>query len=209
MAKKIVNKPVKKAVPAKKTPGKVKPTVKAKPSPKPAAKAKPVVKQKAVVKPKPAVKPKAVVNAKPTVKSKPVLVPSKSKVAEKQPAKAEAPKKKAEAPDVKVAEKSSGKLKSESKVSHLSLVEPPADARRLSKAEKAGMSPDAILWHEYYEKCFADVALEYKISGVFEAKTPLQHKLFGWGFILTNEFDRLEVLFKDGRRMLISNRKLS
>lgn len=77
------------------------------------------------------------------------------------------------------------------------------------KVDKSGLSEDQAKWHELYEKHKGVKAPTYSISGQFEAKTPLQHKIFGWGFILSNEYDRLEVVFEDGKRMLISNRKLS
>ncbi len=77
------------------------------------------------------------------------------------------------------------------------------------KVDKSGFSEDQAKWHELFEKYKAVKASSYSIGGQFEAKSPLQHKIFGWGFILSNEYDRLEVLFEDGKRMLISNRKLS
>jgi len=77
------------------------------------------------------------------------------------------------------------------------------------KIDRTGLNEDQIKWHELHEKYKAVKAPAYSISGQFEARTPLQHKVFGWGFILSNEYDRLEVLFEDGKRMLISNRKLS
>lgn len=76
------------------------------------------------------------------------------------------------------------------------------------KIDKAA-SEDLLKWNELHDKYKAMKAQAYSISGQYEAKTPIQHKIFGWGFILSNEYDRLEVLFEDGKRMLISNRKLS
>lgn len=45
----------------------------------------------------------------------------------------------------------------------------------------------------------------YSMRGTYEAKTAIHHKVLGWGYILANKNDRLEVLFKDGVRYLISN----
>lgn len=91
------------------------------------------------------------------------------------------------------------------------VAEEPAAAKKEKKVkiDKTGLSEDQVKWHELHEKHKAIKAPAYSISGQFEAKTPLQHKIFGWGYILSNEYDRLEVLFEDGKRMLISNRKLS
>ncbi len=76
------------------------------------------------------------------------------------------------------------------------------------KIDRAGMNEEQAKWHELHEKYKAIKPAMYSISAQFEAKTPIAHKIFGWGFILSNEYDRLEVLFEDGKRMLISNRKL-
>jgi len=45
------------------------------------------------------------------------------------------------------------------------------------------------------------------MSDVFEALKPINHKVLGWGFVLTNENNRLEVLFENGIKVLISNYK--
>ena len=45
------------------------------------------------------------------------------------------------------------------------------------------------------------------MKAVFEEKTAILHKVLGWGYILSNRNDRLEVLFKDGIKYLISNYK--
>lgn len=50
-------------------------------------------------------------------------------------------------------------------------------------------------------------ASNYNMSKSYEAQTPIQHKVLGWGYILNNVNDRLEVLFKDGIKYLISNYK--
>jgi hypothetical protein len=59
----------------------------------------------------------------------------------------------------------------------------------------------------YTKKYGKDKALTYKMTETFTSLAPIQHKVLGWGFILTNENDRLEVLFETGIRMLISNYK--
>ncbi|MBO9666774.1 MAG: hypothetical protein J7501_08155, partial [Bdellovibrio sp.] len=88
------------------------------------------------------------------------------------------------------------------------VVEAPKKEKKV-KIDKTGMSEDQVKWHELHEKYKAMKAQSYNIGSQYEARTPIEHKLFGWGFILSNEYDRLEVLFEDGKRMLISNRKLS
>ena len=48
---------------------------------------------------------------------------------------------------------------------------------------------------------------KYSMKEKFEAKTPIHHPVLGWGFILNNVNDRLEVLFESGVKHLISNYK--
>jgi len=47
----------------------------------------------------------------------------------------------------------------------------------------------------------------YKMSENYEARTALLHKVLGWGFVLTSLNNRLEVLFRDGIKILIANYK--
>lgn len=47
----------------------------------------------------------------------------------------------------------------------------------------------------------------YKMSELFEPNTPIEHPTFGWGFILSLNENKLEVLFESGIKMLVSNFK--
>lgn len=73
----------------------------------------------------------------------------------------------------------------------------------LSDLEKPGQL--AQKWSSLFKKSQDLVAKPYNMKQSYEAKTPIMHKVLGWGYILTNKNDRLEVLFKDGIRFLISN----
>lgn len=107
----------------------------------------------------------------------------------------------------KIEEKASPKLKLVPESAPVAEVEVPKKEKKI-KIDKTGLTEEQIKWHELHEKLKGVKALPYSISGQYEAKTPISHKIFGWGFILSNEYDRLEVLFEDAKRMLISNRKL-
>lgn len=72
-------------------------------------------------------------------------------------------------------------------------------------AAKKGSSEDEARWQELYEKHKSEKVQTYNMRGTFEAQRPLNHKILGWGWILSNENDRLEVLFKEGKKILISN----
>lgn len=213
MAKKVAKKaPAKKESAVKKVASKVKELVK-----KVTAPAKPSKATKAEKAPAKKVSAKAV-PAKATAKPVPV---AKAKKAEKPaapvalaPAKVEAPKakkgsasekpKKEAAPQEKVDKTSTRKTVAE-------LVESakaPEKKERRIRLDKTGLSEDQIKWHEMKEKYRNEKPQNYSISGTFEAKKPIEHKTFGWGYVMSNEYDRLDVLFADGRRVLISNRKL-
>lgn len=62
-------------------------------------------------------------------------------------------------------------------------------------------------WNSLYKKAQQMDVKPYNMKAVFEEKTAIMHKVLGWGYILANRNDRLEVLFKDGIKYLISNYK--
>lgn len=90
--------------------------------------------------------------------------------------------------------------------------EEPVKAEKVSKIkpvkiERGNASDEKAKWLELNKKYGKEKAVTYKMSEKFANMIPMQHKVLGWGFILTNENDRLEVLFETGIRMLISNYK--
>ena len=89
-------------------------------------------------------------------------------------------------------------------------VEAPAKKKRSGKDPLAGLdkiADPAAKWEALNQNASMIPSAPYKMSGSFEPKTGLQHKVLGWGYVLSAQNDRLEVLFKDGIRMLISNYK--
>lgn len=175
------------------------PVAKAKKPAKP-VKAAPKSAPKAAAKPAKASKASVAKTAVKTVKPKATPAPAvKTPPKEKTPTKAPAREKAVKAAPTVVEE---APAKPE--------VPAPVKAKKEKKVkiDKTGLSEDQAKWVELHEKHKAEKPQNYSISGQFEAKKPLMHKLFGWGYILSNEYDRLEVLFEDGKRMLISNRKL-
>ncbi len=88
----------------------------------------------------------------------------------------------------------------------------PLKAEKVSKVkpvkiERGNLADEKAKWAELFKKYGKDKAIQYKMSEKFSPMIPVQHKVLGWGFVLTNENDRLEVLFETGIRMLISNYK--
>ncbi len=74
------------------------------------------------------------------------------------------------------------------------------------KADKLSSEASAQ-WADLHQKYSSEKAQVYDMKAQFEANKPLQHKVLGWGWIMSVENDRLEVMFQDGKRMLISNYK--
>jgi len=62
-------------------------------------------------------------------------------------------------------------------------------------------------WMSIFEKSKSMKPAPYQMSRQYEPLTAIQHKVLGWGYILAKRDDRLEVLFQDGVRYLISNYK--
>jgi hypothetical protein len=60
-------------------------------------------------------------------------------------------------------------------------------------------------WLQYYRKYGNIEAVEYDMTRQFEEKKPILHPKLGWGFIVSIVNDRLEVLFQEGIKTLISN----
>lgn len=228
MAKKTAKAPAKKQAPTKKTPAAKKaPAVKAKAAPakaKPSAKgtpatpaakkaapakegmaakllsaAKSLLNGKAVDKdvtaaPKAAAKPEPKAAAKPASTAKPLkLVPTEAV----QAAPSEVPASKADG----VKPVREGRVLSAVR----EVREKAPRVTKAAKAEKIAQGEDEAKWVEYHDRYKAEKAPTYDMKATFSAGAPIQHKLLGWGWVLSNENDRLEVLFKDGRRMLISN----
>jgi len=60
-------------------------------------------------------------------------------------------------------------------------------------------------WLQFYKKYGNIEAVNYDMTRQFEEKKPIQHPKLGWGFIIAIVNDRLEVLFQEGIKTLISN----
>ncbi|OQW48995.1 MAG: hypothetical protein A4S09_12835 [Proteobacteria bacterium SG_bin7] len=65
----------------------------------------------------------------------------------------------------------------------------------------------ALKWRQLFEKSQEVEPPPYKMSGHYEAKTPIKHKVLGWGYVLTSNNSRIEVLFQDGVKTLITDLK--
>jgi hypothetical protein len=161
-------------------------------------------------------KTKASAKAKTSAKKPPVMKAHKPvKLAAVKPVK---PTKAAQAPDIT-------KAKEALKVAKAAPVAPPTatkaapktkpekpeklSKRKISIIASANEAASALAqkWATLHKKSEQIEAKPYNMKAVFEEKTAIVHKILGWGYILANRNDRLEVLFKDGIKYLISNYK--
>ncbi len=150
---------------------------------------------------------KSKVAAKPAVKTKPVVKAPAAKIT-KPAAKVEAkPKKEAVAPKAKPTTMSVAATAKVSKVTATKVVsgKQVVDSTEKIKIDRDSMSDEQVKWAEMYNKHKETQASSYDMKATFQAGIPIQHKVLGWGWVVSNDNDRLEVLFKDGKRMLISN----
>ncbi len=82
--------------------------------------------------------------------------------------------------------------------------------KRVTKAETLRLMQQEQLvkkWQSLYKKLDKIDTAKYNMRDKFNEETAISHKKLGWGFILSNVNDRLEVLFEDGIKNLISNYK--
>ena len=138
---------------------------------------------------------------KKTVKKK--AAPKKAapkKVAKKEPVKKKAPAKKA-APAVKPAVLAA-------KPPKVPKPPKPKKPKKLTKAQQATLDNDnklAAKWRALNNKSAAITSTSYNMRESYEPLTAIEHSKLGWGYILSNKNDRLEVLFAEGIKILISN----
>lgn len=194
-AKQKAAKPTKAAKPVAKAAVKAagKTPAKAKPAP---AKAAPV--KAAATKAKAPVKAVAAPVSKKAEKSavKPALMTKKGKA---EPVEAEEPVVKKTQTVTSMLEQGDASA-DETKVEKISKVKP-------IRVERGNLADEKAKWIELNKKYGKEKAVAYKMSDSYASLSPVQHKVLGWGFILTNDNDRLEVLFENGIRVLISNYK--
>lgn len=179
-------------------------------APKKGAAKKPIMKKKAVKKAAPKAKSTkaAKATASPAKKLKKLAAPttkSKKSTVTAQNEKVQA----RHAALARAKKESEDKEKLQAKTSVSETVAPKKRGRKSKAAMEAmeGLSKLGKKWAALYRKAADMKVPTYTMRGSYEEKSPIQHKVLGWGYILSNKNDRLEVLFKDGIRFLISNYK--
>ncbi len=82
--------------------------------------------------------------------------------------------------------------------------------KRLTKAEKELIAEEERLrekWEELHGLSEGQSAKKYVMTEDFEANMAIEHASLGWGYVLSSQNNRLEVLFEQGIKVLISNYK--
>ncbi|MDZ4660649.1 MAG: hypothetical protein SGJ18_03425 [Pseudomonadota bacterium] len=62
-------------------------------------------------------------------------------------------------------------------------------------------------WTQLFEKAKEESPAAYDMTRDFPPKSALKHKILGWGYVLSSHNNRIEVLFENGIKTLISNYK--
>jgi hypothetical protein len=86
----------------------------------------------------------------------------------------------------------------------------PPKKKRMTKKQLADQTERDELtekWAKLKDLDHESKAQKYKMSEAYEPNTPVEHPVFGWGFILSLNENKLEVLFESGIKMLVSNFK--
>lgn len=81
-----------------------------------------------------------------------------------------------------------------------------AEAAKISAARIEAAKANAK-WGELFNKSKKIKPEAYSLRSEYVPERPIMHKQLGWGYILSKKNDRLEVLFQDGIKYLISNYK--
>jgi len=129
--------------------------------------------------------------------------------------------KKAANPEPKAEKKASSKSKEATKVKEVtkakvakpaakaSVKEKPEKVKKSTqtKAELTAANEDGKKWTELRENHGSEKAISYSMNADIPANTPIQHKVFGWGYVISSDNNRLQVLFESGIKQLISNYK--
>jgi hypothetical protein len=83
----------------------------------------------------------------------------------------------------------------------------PSQKQRLTPLQQAKAAKLTTKWQSYQNKARSIKTTPYNMKNQYEKSAGIQHKTLGWGYIIDNRNGRLEVLFQDGIKYLISNYK--
>ena len=99
-------------------------------------------------------------------------------------------------------------------IAHRPVKEPKVAAVKGAKADKVVKSPraravkapaisDEAIWEELIRPLDPDLAVPYNMEGKFRTNILLTHPTFGIGLIASSQTGKIEVVFKEGSKILI------
>jgi hypothetical protein len=106
-------------------------------------------------------------------------------------------------------DKSVEKALSEAPTLYVEAAAKEAKVKKSEKLDREAVLDGTIKWIDLKNKYGKEKAVPYSMSSQYRAMQPIQHKVLGWGYIFYVLNDRLEVLFEQGVKHLISNYKSS
>jgi hypothetical protein len=106
-------------------------------------------------------------------------------------------------------DKSVEKALSEAPTLYVEAAAKEAKVKKSEKLDREAVLDGTIKWMDLKNKYGKEKAVPYSMSAQYRAMQPIQHKVLGWGYIFYVLNDRLEVLFEQGVKHLISNYKSS
>lgn len=62
-------------------------------------------------------------------------------------------------------------------------------------------------WVSLYKSHKSEKPVAYNMSENFDIKTVIHHKVLGWGYVIKSKENRIDVVFRDGVKTLITNYK--
>ena len=87
---------------------------------------------------------------------------------------------------------------------------PKTKKKRMTKAEREAKEEADRLkeqWNELSTLSQGQLTKKYKLYENFEPNMAIDHPKMGWGYVLSSQNNRIEVLFEEGIKVLISNYK--
>jgi hypothetical protein len=106
-----------------------------------------------------------------------------------------------------IAENIDDSSEEKSKTKKLQVFRSRAERLKVERLISDGHQPVQKRWAAIHDQLKHLKAAAYDMTGQYDLKTPVIHKVLGWGFIVEIRDSRMDVMFKDGLKTLIMNYK--
>lgn len=98
------------------------------------------------------------------------------------------------------------KVKEETAVATRVTVKPKVTPTPMPVKADRPMGAEEKKWMMLYEKSRAIKTKPYDMNQNYKEETAIEHKTMGWGYIISSKDNRIEVLFREGVKILVSGR---